>query len=166
MPVNRTGALSNTKNVITKTSSHESRATEKQSNTLGSLLQTCRAEQGVSLRNVAGRAKISPGLLSRIERDYVFPSEEVLSRIGEIFEINIEQLKKYDARVHLYDLRRMIQKHPPVGAAIHAMIEQVKQGKISLEDVTDRLHAAGFIHEFSRRSSSQKPRPSSPEQDV
>jgi transcriptional regulator with XRE-family HTH domain len=129
-----------------KTFPHSSSVRKQHADTLGAFVQRSREQHGMSLRKLAQHLSISAGLLSRIERDFAFPSDKVLARIGEAFEVDIAGLKRFDTRVRLYDLRRMIQRCPEFGAAIHALIEQVRQGKSSIEEVTERLHSAGFRH--------------------
>lgn len=58
----------------------------------GEKLRTVRERKGFTLKDVAGRAKVSESLISQIERNRVSPSVDVLLLIADILDIDYEYL--------------------------------------------------------------------------
>ncbi|RIK17776.1 MAG: XRE family transcriptional regulator [Acidobacteria bacterium] len=54
---------------------------------LGARIRAARERSGLSLREFAGRAELSPGFVSQLERDLVDPSLESLRRIATVLGV-------------------------------------------------------------------------------
>jgi transcriptional regulator with XRE-family HTH domain len=112
----------------------------------GDYLRSCRedrqeADRSFSLRQVAERAGIEPGYLSRIERSEVAPpSEEVVRRLAETLDEDPDILLALAGKVSS-DLQAIILKRPKLFAellrqlrtapdhAILSVVREVRDGK-------------------------------------
>jgi transcriptional regulator with XRE-family HTH domain len=59
---------------------------------VGEQLRSVRTSRGETLRDVAGRARVSPQYLSEIERGFKEPSSEILAAIGESLDTTLLDL--------------------------------------------------------------------------
>lgn len=55
---------------------------------LGRIIQTCRAIEGLRQNSLAEKLKISRVLLSRFENDWEMPSDEIIRRLTRIFKLD------------------------------------------------------------------------------
>ena len=111
--------------------------------TLGEFIRKKRDEADISLRELARQIEITPPFLSDIELGRRNPSEDVLAKIADYFKLPIEELKKLDTRVTFSDLKRLIEKDPKLGFAFRTAIEDVNQGKSTIEELTRKLSEKG-----------------------
>lgn len=107
--------------------------------TLGDFIREERDNLDISLRELAGRLKISPPFLSDIELGRRFPSEDTLKAIAEQFKVSVEHLKQFDNRESLRDFKRLIESNHELGVAFRSTMKQVKSGKLSPDALTDLL---------------------------
>jgi transcriptional regulator with XRE-family HTH domain len=111
--------------------------------TLGDFIRQKRDELDISLRELARQTGITAPFLSDIELGRRNPSETVLAKIAEYFKLPIEDLKKFDIRGPLADLKRLIEKDPKLGFAFRTAIDDVNQGKSTTEDLAKKLSESG-----------------------
>jgi transcriptional regulator with XRE-family HTH domain len=111
--------------------------------TLGEFIRKKRDEANISLRELARQIGITPPFLSDIELGRRNPSDDVLAKIAGYFKLPIEELKKLDDRVTFSDLKRLIEKDPKLGFAFRTAVDEVHQGKSTIEELTRKLSGNG-----------------------
>lgn len=107
--------------------------------TMGQRLRELRERAGLSLREVAKAAKISAPFLSDVELGRRFPTNETLALIAQKLHAPADELKKYDHRSALADLKRLAEGSPSLGAAVRALVDQVQSGKLSPNELAAKL---------------------------
>lgn len=107
--------------------------------TLGQRLRDLRESAGLSLREVAKAANISAPFLSDVELGRRFPTNETLALIAEKLRASADELKKHDHRSALADLKRLAEGSPSLGAAVSILVDQVRSGNLTLEELTAKL---------------------------
>ena len=106
---------------------------------LGQRLHQLRDEADLSLRELATKVGVSSPFLSDIELGRRFPSEEILAKLARALNVSLEDLKKYDNREPIADLKRLMDSNPKLGFAFRTAVEKVKSGELTAEDLMDRL---------------------------
>jgi len=102
--------------------------------TLGDRIRELREEKDLSLREFAKRLDdVSPAHLSDIENNHRFPSASLLKMMAHALGVEADDLRKYDLRPPMGDLRRIAQKDPALGMALRKIAEK----KISAEDILE-----------------------------
>lgn len=85
---------------------------------LGRIVQVCRTITGLSQSDLAKKLKLSRVFLSRIENDWVVPSDAIIRRLTKIFDLDPTILK----RAKLYrpsttataaDIFHLLSRRPP-----------------------------------------------------
>jgi transcriptional regulator with XRE-family HTH domain len=74
---------------------------------LGKRLRELRDRADLSLRELAKRVGISGPFLSDIELGRRFPSEEILAKLASALNVPLEDLRQYDNREPIADLKRL-----------------------------------------------------------
>lgn len=108
--------------------------------TLGEIVREKRNAADISLRELARRIGITPPFLSDIELGRRNPSEEVLAKMAQELKVPLEDLKKFDNRESITDLKRMMEENPELSFAFRTAIKQVKQGNVTVADFTKNLN--------------------------
>ena len=106
---------------------------------MGQRLREFRERAGLSLREVAKAAKISPAFLSDVELGRRFPGNEKLALIAQKIKAPAEDLKKHDHRSALADLKRLAEGSPSLGAAVRNLVDQVQSGAITSDELATKL---------------------------
>ena len=106
---------------------------------LGQRIHELRDKADLSLRELAKRIGVSSPFLSDIELGRRFPSEEVLGKLATALNVQLEDLKQYDNRAPIADLKRLMDSDPKLGLAFRTALEKVKSGELTTEDLIDRL---------------------------
>ena len=75
---------------------------------LGQRIHELRGKAGLSLRKLADQIGVSAPFLSDIELGRRFPSEEILAKLAGALEVSPDELKQYDTRAPIADLKRLI----------------------------------------------------------
>jgi transcriptional regulator with XRE-family HTH domain len=97
---------------------------------LGQRLRELRDKADLSLRELAKRIGISSPFLSDIELGRRFPSEEILEKLAHALNVSLEDLKKYDNREPIADLKRLMDSDPKLGFAFRTAVEKLKSGEL------------------------------------
>jgi transcriptional regulator with XRE-family HTH domain len=92
--------------------------------TFGSKIKELREKKDLSLREFAKRLGCSAPHISDIEHGRRFPSDEMLSEIAKNLDISVDELKDYDTRIPLNELKRMAEKSPTYGIALRKLAEK------------------------------------------
>jgi transcriptional regulator with XRE-family HTH domain len=111
--------------------------------TLGEFIRTKRDESDISLRELARQLDITPPFLSDIELGKRYPSEPVMQKLANFFKVSLDELKQYDHREAISDLKRLLESNTSLNLAFRTAIEEVKDGKISPEQLAERLAQRG-----------------------
>jgi len=106
---------------------------------LGQRLHQLRDSADLSLRELAKRIGVSAPFLSDIELGRRFPSEEILGKLASALNVSQQDLKKYDNREPIADLKRLMDSDPRLGFAFRTAVEKVKSGELTAEDLIARL---------------------------
>jgi transcriptional regulator with XRE-family HTH domain len=93
----------------------------------GQRIRELRDKAGLSLRKLADQIDISSPFLSDIELGRRFPSEEILAKVAGALEVSPDELKQYDTRAPIADLKRLIDLDPKLGFAFRMVVEKVKK---------------------------------------
>ena len=75
---------------------------------LGQRLRELRDRANLFLRELAMRIGISSPFLSDIELGRRFPSEDILEKLAAALNVPLEELKRYDNREPIADLKRLM----------------------------------------------------------
>ena len=105
----------------------------------GQRIHELRAKADLSLREVAKRVGISTPFLSDIELGRRFPSEKILAKLASALDVSTDELKHYDARGPIADLKRLMDSDPKLGFALRTVVEKVKNGELTAEDIIAKL---------------------------
>jgi transcriptional regulator with XRE-family HTH domain len=106
---------------------------------LGQRLRELRDKADLSLRELAKIIGISPPFISDIELGRRFPSEEILKKLARALDVSLEDLKQYDNREPIADLRRLMDSNPKLGFAFRTAMEKVKSGELTADELIARL---------------------------
>ena len=79
---------------------------------LGQRIRELRDQADLSLRELAKSIGISPPFISDIELGRRFPSEEILKKLARALNVSLEDLKQYDNREPIADLKRLMDSNP------------------------------------------------------
>jgi transcriptional regulator with XRE-family HTH domain len=91
----------------------------------------------MSLREFAKKlGDLSPPFVSDVELGRRFPSEKVLERMAHVLGETVDELRRYDSRPPLEELKRMAVSNPTYGFALRKMAD----GEISAEDLMKFLN--------------------------
>ena len=83
--------------------------------------------------------EFSSPFLSDIELGRRFPSEEILAKLAGALEVSPDELKQYDTRAPIADLKRLMDSDPKLGFAFRTVVEKVKNGELTAEDIIVKL---------------------------
>jgi transcriptional regulator with XRE-family HTH domain len=106
---------------------------------LGQRLRELRDNADLSLRELAKRIGVTSPFLSDIELGRRFPSEEILAKLAGALNVSLEDLKQYDNRGPIADLKRLMDSDPKLGFAFRTAVEKVKSGELTAEELIARL---------------------------
>lgn len=99
--------------------------------TLGERIRELRELNDISLREFAVRLDLSAPFVSDVELGRRFPSVKVLAEMAKVLGASLKDLKEYDTRPPVEDMRRLTSNNPAYGLAFRRVIEQ----KISPEEL-------------------------------
>lgn len=102
-------------------------------------IRELREAKDLSIRELARQLKVSAAFMSDVELGRRHPGEDKLNKISIFFNVPLEELKKHDARPPISDIRRLSEANPQVGFAFRSVVEDVKSGKLSQEELVKRL---------------------------
>ena len=106
---------------------------------LGQRIRELRDKADLSLRGLAMRIGISAPFLSDIELGRRFPSKEILAKLADALDVSPDELKQYDTRGPIADLKRLVDSNPKLGFAFRTVVEKIKNGELTAEDIIAKL---------------------------
>jgi|SRR6266850_3698651 len=99
--------------------------------TLGERIRELREAQDLSLREFANKLKLSAAFVSDVELGRRSPSDKVLAEMAKALGSSLEDIKKYDTRSPVEDMRRLTTSNPAYGFAFRKLIDH----EVSPEDL-------------------------------
>jgi len=91
--------------------------------TLGERIRELREKKDLSLREFAKKLDLSAAFLSDVELGRRFPSDEVLSKIATVLGVSEHELKSFDTRAPMNELKRRAVSNPLVGIALRRVAD-------------------------------------------
>ena len=92
---------------------------------LGERIRELREECDLSLREFAAKlGGLSAAFLSDVELGRRHPSEKVLADMARVLGTDLEDLRKYDTRPPVEDLKRLANANPAYGLALRQIVER------------------------------------------
>ncbi len=93
--------------------------------TLGDRIRELREERDLSLREFAKKlGGLSAAFLSDIELGRRHPSKEVLAEMARVLGTPLADLKNYDSRPTVQDLKRLVTENPAYGLAFRKVVDK------------------------------------------
>ena len=108
--------------------------------TLGEMIRELRLDHDLSLRQLAEKVNKSAPFLSDVELGRRYPSARVLEDIANELDVGVETLEKHDFRESVSTLKYLSQTDPRWGVALRTTAERIKQGRLSPEDLLERVN--------------------------
>ena len=99
--------------------------------TLGQHIRELREEKDLSLREFAKRLGLSAPFVSDIELGRRFPSDNVFEKIARVLGAPQDDLRAYDVRIPVSELKRLAQDDPAYGVVLRKLADK----KISPEEI-------------------------------
>lgn len=92
--------------------------------TLGQRIRILREQKDLSLREFATKVGISAAHQSDIELGRRFPSDDLLRKIAKALSEDFEELKTFDSRAPIEDMRKRAEIDPAYGFALRTLIDK------------------------------------------
>lgn len=93
----------------------------------------------MSLREFANKLKLSAAFVSDVELGRRSPSDKALADMAKVLGASPEEIKKYDTRPPVEDVRRLATSNPAYGFAFRKLIDH----EISPEDLIKLAESKG-----------------------
>lgn len=91
----------------------------------GRRIRELREAMDYSLREFAKHLNnLSPAHMSDIELGRRFPSEELLVKIAKVLGVSVDELRQYDTRAPVEQIKRLSEKDPAFGFAFRKLVEK------------------------------------------
>jgi transcriptional regulator with XRE-family HTH domain len=107
--------------------------------TLGQRIKELRDVLDLSLRELAQRmnsGSVSATHLSDIEQGRRYPSEELLEKLAKALETTVEDLRQYDSRPPLEEIKRRTETDPNFGFALRKLVDK----EVSSDDILNFIN--------------------------
>lgn len=117
---------------------------DQSSRSLGDAIRTARLAADFSLRDLTKRVSVTPSYLSDIENDRRVPSQEVLSAIAAVLQLDLDHLMALAGRLG-DDAERFLKRHPTAGVLFRKISEHnlSEDALKTLVQETERLGQKG-----------------------
>jgi len=91
---------------------------------LGQQIRDLRDGKDLSLRELSSKAQVSRAFLSDIELDRRSPSDKILRAIAKALDTTFEDLKQFDTKPTLEEIRRRVLIDPKLGFAFRRLLDE------------------------------------------
>jgi transcriptional regulator with XRE-family HTH domain len=91
--------------------------------TLGQRIRELRGEKDLSLRELAKKVEVSAAFLSDVELGRRYPSDKVFANIALVLGTSVEDLRSYDTRPLIEDIKRLTTSDPLYGLAFRKLVD-------------------------------------------
>jgi transcriptional regulator with XRE-family HTH domain len=105
---------------------------------LGEYIRELREKKDFSVRELAKKLDVSAPFLSDVELGRRHPSDEVLARLASALGTKAEELKKYDSRPPVQELKRIAANDPAMGFALRKVVDDGVSAKDLFEFLKQR----------------------------
>jgi transcriptional regulator with XRE-family HTH domain len=105
--------------------------------TLGEYLRKLRDHHDLSLRELGAKTHVTAAFLSDIELGRRYPSPKVLALLARVLETTLEDLRQYDTRPPMEELRRLANNNPAYAIALRRFAERPDE----LLKIVNKKHA-------------------------
>jgi transcriptional regulator with XRE-family HTH domain len=109
------------------------------SKTLGDRIRELRDKRDLSLRELGHKLDKSAAFLSDVELGRRHPSENVLADMARVLGTTIEDLKSYDVRPTVQELKRLVNQNPALGYAFRKVLDK----DVTAQELIDLLEQKG-----------------------
>lgn len=92
--------------------------------TLGERIRERREELDLSLREFSKQLGCSAPFISDVELGRRFPSDEMLTNISKVLKVSLDELREYDQRAPLDEIRRITELDPKFAYAFRTLVEK------------------------------------------
>lgn len=93
--------------------------------TLGSKIRELREKLDISLREFARKLDgVSAAHVSDIELGRRFPSDQLLEKMASLLRVSIDELRQYDNRPPIDELKRLASADPAFGFALRKLVDK------------------------------------------
>ena len=92
--------------------------------TLGQKIRELREEKDLSLRELAKKIGVTAAFLSDIELGRRYPSDKVLLEMAKVLGTVVEDLRSYDTRAPIEDIKRLVSSDPRYGIFFRKVIDK------------------------------------------
>jgi len=99
--------------------------------TLGQRIRELRDQEDLSLRELAEKVGVSAAFLSDIELGRRYPSDSKLAKIAHALGTPLDELRTFDTRPPVDELKRLSAENPTYGLAFRRIINK----KISPDEI-------------------------------
>jgi len=106
--------------------------------TLGQKIRELRDEKDLSLRELAKEIQVSAAFLSDIELGRRYPSDKILLSISKKLGIPVDDLRSYDTRPPIEDIKRLASSDPKFAFAFRKVIDKDISADELLEFIKER----------------------------
>lgn len=99
---------------------------------MGQRIRELREEKDLSLREFAKKlGGLSAAFLSDVELGRRYPSEKVLGDMARVLGVSVDELRSYDTRPPVEEMKRLTTSNPAFGLAFRKVIDK----SVSPEDL-------------------------------
>ena len=105
--------------------------------TFGEFLREQREKKNISLRETARLADVSPAFLSDVEWGRRFPADPIFKKLATILSISEADLRQYDNRPPITEMREAMRRDPALGAALRSVIKSGVNSKDILKFIAN-----------------------------
>jgi transcriptional regulator with XRE-family HTH domain len=103
--------------------------------TLGQRIRELRDQHDLSLRELARSVEVSAAFMSDVELGRRYPTDEILAKIAKKLRTSVEELRVYDSRVPLEELRQIASVNPVYGFALRRMLDRIEENDLSADEL-------------------------------
>jgi transcriptional regulator with XRE-family HTH domain len=111
---------------------------EASSKTLGERIRELREERDLSLRELGKKLSLSAAFLSDVELGHRHPSDKILKSLARALDTSFDDLKAYDMRPTVQDLKRLVTQNPAYGFALRKVMDKGVSPKDLIEFIDKR----------------------------
>jgi transcriptional regulator with XRE-family HTH domain len=109
--------------------------------TQGERIRELREELDLSLRELARSLDVSAAFMSDVELGRRYPTEDMLAKIAKKLRTSFEDLKSYDSRAPVDELRRMASSDPAFGFALRRVVDGIADDQLTPQELLKMLDA-------------------------
>ena len=106
--------------------------------TIGERIREMREGKDISLRELASKIKVSAAFMSDVELGQRQPSDKHLTALARALRTPLKELKQYDTRPPLKEVRRKANANPEYGFALRRIVDSTVTPRELLEFLKER----------------------------